>query len=148
MIVAVDETTLLSAAEIHSVSWKEAHSGFCTEQFVALHTVERQMGYLKTELENGKKLYMLIKKVPVGIVSVKDGLIENLYVLPSEQGKGYGTELLEFAINVCEDTPRLWILNNNERAYSFYEKHGFKLTGDKHCLSDTLFEVELKLFSC
>lgn len=145
MIVPVDETNLYSAAEIHSISWKESHSGFCSEQFVALHTVERQMDYLKAEMLNGNRLFMLIERAPVGIVSVKDSLIGNLYVLPTEQRKGYGTALLEFAIGECPATPHLWMLDNNQRANNFYSKHGFKPSGNRHVLSDLLAEVELIL---
>ena len=88
---------------------------------------------------------MLIDSIPVGIVSVKDSLIENLYVLPNEQGKGYGTELLKFAINKCNNIPSLWILNNNEKAYKMYNKHGFIKTGKENILSDELSEIEMKL---
>lgn len=45
-------------------------------------------------------------------------LIENLYILPDEQCKGYGTQLLEFAIQQCKGIPTLWILDINYIAYS------------------------------
>ena len=106
---------LYEAAKIHSESWKESHKAFCSKEFVEKHNIERQLEYLRNEINNGKDVYMLIDNIPVGIVSVKDSLIENLYVLPEEQSKGYGTELLKFAINKCKDIPSLWILNYNEK---------------------------------
>ena len=145
MIIKVDEATLPAAAMIHAEAWKDSHAGFYDKPFVELHTPKRQRAYLQNEMQNGKRLYMLVKQAPVGIVSVKDDLIENLYVLPPEQRKGYGTELLQFAIKQCVGTPRLWILDNNEKAYALYCKHGFALTGVKHKLSETLSEVEMKL---
>lgn len=145
MIVKVNGATILSAAEIHSESWKESHRAFCSESFVAQHTVENQLLYLQEEMRGGKALYLLIAQKPAGIVSVKDNLIENLYVLPSEQHKGYGTQLLRFAVAQCSGTPRLWILSNNEKAYCLYAKYGFALTGNRHKLSDAISELEMKL---
>ena len=86
---------------------------------------------------------MLIDEYPVGIVSVQGDLIENLYVLPSEQRKGYGTQLLEFVIHKCQGTPKLWILNINEGAYRLYTNHGFKETGNRKQLNKNLYEMEL-----
>lgn len=145
MVVEVTEDNIYEAAKIHSESWKESHKGFCSKEFVKAHTVERQLQYLRNEIKDGKVIYMLIDSIPVGIVSVKDSLIENLYVLPNEQGKGYGTELLKFAINKCNNIPSLWILNNNEKAYKMYNKHGFIKTGKENILSDELSEIEMKL---
>jgi len=145
MIVKVHNSTILSAAEIHSESWKESHRAFCSEQFVEQHTVENQVKYLQKEINDGKELYILIEQKPVGIVSIKNDLIENLYILSSEQHKGYGTQLLMFAIAHCSGVPRLWILSNNRKAYSLYAKHGFVLTGNQHKLSDTISEMEMKM---
>ena len=144
-MIEVDDTTIYSAANIHAEAWRDSHAAFCPEEFVALHTTERQMKYLQDEMDKGKRLYMLVADKPVGIVSVKDDLIENLYVLPSEQRKGYGTRLLDFALSQCSAAPRLWILDNNHGAYALYYKFGFRLTGEKHQLSPTLAELEMKL---
>ena len=136
---------LYEAAKIHSESWKESHKAFCSKEFVEKHNIERQLEYLRNEINNGKDVYILIDNIPVGIVSVKDSLIENLYILPEEQGKGYGTELLKFAINKCKDIPSLWILNTNEKAYKLYYKQGFMKTVKENTLSDDLSEIEMKL---
>ena len=96
-------------------------------------------------MNTGKSIYMLIDEYPVGIVSVHGSLIENLYVLPSEQRKGYGSQLLDYAIRHCSGTPCLWILNNNVGAYRLYTKNGFKRTGNRKQLNDTLCEMELAL---
>ena len=59
MIVPVDETNLLQAATIHSISWKESHRAFCTPDFIETHTPDRQREYLRNKINNGTKLYML-----------------------------------------------------------------------------------------
>jgi ribosomal protein S18 acetylase RimI-like enzyme len=146
MIQLVTNDNLYQAAVIHSAAWKQSHSSFCTPEFVSIHTPERQMGYLNSVLEKGAKLYMLVvSEKPVGIVSVLGGVIENLYVLPEEQGKGYGTQLLQFAVERCEGHAKLWVLNNNLGARRLYERIGFAATGEVKRLSETLAEIEMCL---
>ena len=144
-ITKVDEGNIADAGRIHSESWKESHRSFCSAEFVEKHTPAAQAEYLLREMNAGKSIYMLIDKYPVGIVSVHGSLIENLYVLPSEQRKGYGSQLLHYAIQHCSGTPCLWVLNNNEGAYRLYAKNGFKETGNRKQLNDTLYEMELAL---
>ena len=144
-ITKVDEANIADAGRIHSESWKESHRSFCSAEFVEKHTPAAQADYLRREMNTGKTIYMLIDKYPVGIVSVYGSLIENLYVLPSEQRKGYGSLLLDYAIRHCAGTPSLWILNNNEGAYRLYTQNGFKETGNRKQLNDTLYEMELSL---
>ena len=45
MIVSVDTSNLFQAATIHSISWQESHRDFCTPDFVAAHTPDRQRDY-------------------------------------------------------------------------------------------------------
>ena len=132
------------AAQIHSISWKESHKSFCTEEFVQAHTVERQKQFIKEQMECGKKFYILIEGEPKGIVSVKDNLIENLYVLPKEQKKGYGTRLLQYAESLCNGKPTLWILDNNVIAKKLYEKMGYRFTRNENPLSETVSELEMQ----
>ena len=143
--VEVTEQNMADAGRIHSESWKESHRSFCSPEFVEKHTPAVQTEYLRREMNTGKSIYMLIDEYPVGIVSVHGSLIENLYVLPSEQRKGYGSQLLDYAIRHCSGTPCLWILNNNVGAYRLYTKNGFKRTGNRKQLNDTLCEMELAL---
>lgn len=142
-IVKITEDNICDAGKIHSDSWKESHKDFCSEAFIARHTADAQTEYLRSEQAKGKELYMLIDSTPIGIVSVRNSLIENLYVLPSEQRKGYGTRLLQYAIQRCNSIPTLWILSNNKRASSFYKKHGFSESGNIKQLKNNLFEIEL-----
>ena len=145
MIVKVNKKNMLAAAEIHARSWQNSHAAFCSEEFVKQHTRERQKVYLEKEMQDGKQLYMLIKEIPVGIVSIKGRLIENLYVLPTAQHKGYGTELLLFAVSECKGKPHLWVLDNNKKAQLLYRKYGFCGTGNIHQLSEQISELEMEL---
>lgn len=144
-IVAVTEQNISNAGWIHSKSWKESHQSFCSPEFVEKHSAEAQTAYLRREIADGKQVYMLVDGSPVGIVSVQDSLIENLYILPRKQNRGYGTRLLEFAVSQCQSLPTLWILSNNEAAYRLYTRYGFWKTGSRKQLKDDLYELELKL---
>lgn len=142
MIVPVTEDNLVLAAQVHAVSWRESH-GFCSPEFVALHTTQRQMAYLRDEIQRGKRLFLLEDDGVVGIVSVCGHLIENLYVLPERHRMGYGTRLLWYAEDQCDAAPELWVLSNNMRAQSFYEKNGYHFTGREKVLSGGLKELEM-----
>ena len=143
VIVAVDKTNLFQAAVIHAVSWRESHRSFCEPAFVEMHTSERQQMYIQNKMNCGSKFYMMIEDEPIGIVSVKDNLIEDLYILPQKQRMGYGTKLLQFAVAQCTDTPALWILENNVNAKRLYHKMGFQETGRISAITDRLDEIEL-----
>lgn len=138
-------SNLKTAAEIHAISWRESHKAFCSEEFVKMHTTERQMQCIEREMGYGKQFYILVDKEPKGIVSIKDNLIENLYVLPSEQRRGYGTKLLHYAEQKCEGMPTLWILSNNDEARRLYARCGYQFTGNVKQLKNELYEQEMKL---
>ena len=110
-----------------------------------MHTPERQQEYLEGKLRCGSKVYMLVEERPVGIVSVKESLIEDLYVLPDKQNMGYGTKLLQFAVGQCIGKPTLWILENNANAKRLYQIMGFQETGRIRTVADGLNEIELSL---
>lgn len=86
-IVEVTERNIADAGFVHSESWKESHRSFCSAEFVGKHSPSAQTDYLRREMNSGGHIFMLIDRYPVGIVSVHGDLIENLYVLPSEQGR-------------------------------------------------------------
>lgn len=65
-----------------------------------------------------------------GFIEMKEREICKIYVDTFFQSKGIGKELMEYVINDY-DANNLWALEKNEKAISFYIKHGFKLTGEK-----------------
>ena len=144
-IVPVTDANIAQAALIHSRSWQESHRHICTADFLVLHSPDHQRDYLSEEMKTGARVFMLIHDRPVGVVSVRDSLIENLYILPEAQNRGYGSALLEYAIRQCPSRPTLWILENNSGAQRLYERRGFRLTGRRNRITDSLFEVELCL---
>ena len=144
-VLPVDESNLEAAAEVHAVSWRASHGGICTPEFIALHTRERQLSYLRKKLRGGSRIFLLTHPDPVGLVAVTEDLIEDLYVLPERQGQGYGTLLLQHAIRECAGTPTLWILETNQRARRLYEGMGFRPTGRINREKGPLTEIEFSL---
>ncbi len=61
----------------------------------------------------------------VGMATIREGDLDQLYVDPAHQGQGIGAALLDQA-KVCRPTGlELWVFQVNERARRFYERHGF-----------------------
>lgn len=65
-----------------------------------------------------------------GIIQIENQEIKKLFVEPALQGKSIGSVLLNYAVSKY-DTNYLWALEKNIRAISFYERHGFHVTGEK-----------------
>ena len=145
LILPVDAKNIRDAALVHSLSWQESHRAFCSAEFILKHTPARQEAYLLGKMEAGSDVFLLTDPDPKGIVSVNGSLIEDLYVHPLFQRRGYGSALLHFAVGRCAGTPTLWILENNARAKALYLKRGFRETGNRKSIKNGLDEIELAL---
>jgi len=59
------------------------------------------------------------------------GEIHAIYLLEEYWGKGYGTQMLDYALTELKNAGyreiHIWVLEKNHRARRFYEKHGFRL---------------------
>lgn len=62
----------------------------------------------------------------VGVIAFCKDWIDQHYVLPSAQGKGVGTLLLDIA-KAAEPQLSVWTFQKNAAARGFYERHGFAL---------------------
>ena len=142
MIVPVDKTNLADAAAVHAAAWRESHRAFCAPEFVEGHTAERQAAYLQSKADAGSRIFLLVEDGPSGVVSVTGNRIEDLYVLPEKQRRGYGTKLLRYAAAISRGTPTLWILENNTGARRLYERVGFFETGNRKITPGGLDEIE------
>ena len=64
-----------------------------------------------------------------GFIRIQGEEIVKLFVEPVLQSGGIGAELLRFAAGEKGCT-WLWALKYNKRGIAFYERHGFRLTGE------------------
>ena len=101
------------------------------------------MNYIRNEMQQGRRFFMLTDDVPVAVVSVGGSVIADLYVHPKYQQRGYGTILLQYALSKCEGTPALWVLNTNQAARRLYEWLGFVKSGKIKQLKNDLYEIEM-----
>lgn len=90
--------------------------------------------FRKDEILNA--IYVFDDGVIRGFFQINKTEICKIYVDTFFQNKGVGSELLEYAIRKFQ-ADNLWALEKNTRAISFYEKHGFHLTGEKKYEEDT-----------
>lgn len=87
----------------------------------------------KSYIEDSDKLaniWIYDDGIVKGMLHIEENRIEELYVDTFFENQGIGTELMEFAVNKmnCEC---LWVLERNKKAIHFYDKFGFKPTGEK-----------------
>lgn len=128
-------------SNIYEQSWKYAYKGIIPQDY--LDSI--QSGQWCKAFDNPERytLVMLKDDKIIGTSSYcksrwekyKDwGEIISIYFLPEYMGKGYGKSLLEKAVEELKamgfETIFLWVLEDNHRARHFYEKCGFKNSGE------------------
>ncbi len=84
---------------------------------------------IETDIENGN-VYLCFNNdnKAVGTVTIKENEICRLFVLPDQQGKGYGRELLIFTENKISEKHNTIILDASLPAKSIYLKTGYVST--------------------
>lgn len=97
--------------------------------FGELQVVPLANDYFKKE-EIIKNIYVFDDGVIKGFLQMNGTEICKLYVDTFFQSEGIGGKLLDFAVKEFH-ADNLWALEKNVRAISFYQKHGFYLTGRK-----------------
>jgi putative acetyltransferase len=80
--------------------------------------------------ENINNTFVYDDGVVKGLIRIKGTEIEKLFIEPAFQSQGIGAKLLRFVIENY-GTDFLWVLEYNKRGIAFYERNGFKLTGEK-----------------
>ena len=93
-------------------------------------------GLMKQYAEQLAFTYVYDDGAVKGFIRLKGEQVEKLFVEPVLQGGGIGAKLLDYAI--AEHGARfLWALEKNTKAIAFYQRHGFRLTGDRIPEEDT-----------
>ena len=81
--------------------------------------------------------------VPAAVVRRNARAREQLFVEPALQGQGIGAKLLEYAVEHM-GAQTLWALEQNAGAIRFYQRHGFRLTGERR-LEDVTSEYLVRM---
>lgn len=76
------------------------------------------------------KLYIIRNKGGqiTSFMGVSDDMLEMLFVLPEEQGRGYGKALVNYAINQC-NILKVDVNEDNRQACQFYFRMGYEIIG-------------------
>lgn len=75
-------------------------------------------------------IYVFDDGVVKGFIQMNGTEIVKLYVDTFFQSEGIGGRLIEYVMKEFH-ADHLWALEKNDRAVSFYQRHGFRLTGEK-----------------
>lgn len=97
--------------------------------FGELQVVSLVNGYFGRD-DVREHLYVCEDKVIKGFLQVNEREICKLYVDTFFQSQGIGGALIEFGVRELHGE-YLWALEKNVRAVSFYQRHGFCLTGER-----------------
>lgn len=128
-------------SNVYEQSWKFAYKGIIPQEY--LDSIPSGQWCVALDNPNRHTLVMLDGDKIIGTSSycksrfedyMDWGEIISIYFLPEYMGRGYGTDLLEQAVRELKamgfKQGFLWVLADNHRARHFYEKSGFKNSGE------------------
>jgi ribosomal protein S18 acetylase RimI-like enzyme len=91
-----------------------------------LHTPEEDLNYYTTGIFISSEVWVAeFDEVVAGFIAFRDGVVQQLYVVPKNQRRGIGSALLSVAKSMS-DTLHVWTFQCNDGARRFFEKHGFQ----------------------
>jgi len=92
----------------------------------------------KEFIDNKSNLFLLLdnEKLIASVIVYNNGIIDDVYVLPSYQGKGYGKKTMQFAINKAIENgsnhTSIGAIDWNTRALNLYQSLGFDIVQTTH----------------
>jgi GNAT superfamily N-acetyltransferase len=135
LVIATDVAEVAAdVLRFHEATAAVAYAHIFTNPFPHEEAAERWSTY------PGTILLAVAEGVTVGFAACQADLLDALYVLPDAAGKGIGSRLLA----ALPEVRSLWVLQDNERGRRFYEKRGWKATGDVRPAYGTVMEVLYK----
>jgi ribosomal protein S18 acetylase RimI-like enzyme len=156
----LSDATLLG--EVHSLSFRTAYKDIIDGEVLRSFTPEKSaMRFFKVIKEKAEVLYCVKTEgliIGFGVIgkSRDDDMVDgtgeiwSIYLHPEYSGQGIGSVLMNF---LCDKLKKsgfakvsVWVLEKNEKAVKFYNKHGFKQDGTKDIRisgGDILKEIRL-----
>lgn len=116
------DTVKEELAELWEESVRSSHH-FLTENNISYYRTRLKEVYLQAV-----QLYVIRNTRIVAFMGLGDDMVEMLFVLPSEKGKGHGTALLNFALHE-KHIHKIDVNEDNQEAYTFYINRGYKVVG-------------------
>ena len=139
-------------AFVHWQSWHEAYPGMISRDYLDRFTLERaeKMAFSWTDTlivaKDGDRVVGFVGYGDRGEEAPGIGEIFALYVLSEYYGTGVARALMEAGLAQLRDYPEvcLWVLKENGRAIRFYEKCGFRPTGEE-MVSPNIAAAEIRM---
>jgi putative acetyltransferase len=111
-----------AAARIHRVAFEDRLSWL-----PRLHTPEEDRNYFRQRIFPTCSIWGAVEEGTVkGFIAFRQDWIDQFYVLPAAQGRGFGSALLEVAKRE-NSRLHLWTFQRNFPARRFYERRDFVL---------------------
>lgn len=128
-------------SNVYEQSWKFAYKDIIPQEYLESIPSGQWCGALDNPdrynlvMLDGDKIIGTSSYCTSRFEDYKDwGEIISIYILPEYMGRGYGKGLLEQAVEKLKAMGLknifLWVLEDNHRARHFYEKFGFKNSGE------------------
>ncbi len=115
-----------SIKEELAIVWEESVRS--SHHFLKEEDVRFYRSRLKDVYLQAVDLYVIRDEQIVAFMGLSDDMVEMLFVLPSEKGKGYGTILLNFAFRE-KHIHKIDVNEENKEAYAFYLNRGYRVVG-------------------
>jgi N-acetylglutamate synthase-like GNAT family acetyltransferase len=146
LIKPIKESDIPAVAKVHYESWKIAYKGILSDKLLEQLNAERFEKVWSDILKQKNRMNLLIEenKNTIGFIGFEitpknkehlDGEIIGLYVDPLTWRRGAGATLMEQAFIQMKkkgfDRAMLWTMTRNHISRNFFQKMGFKLTGEK-----------------
>ena len=133
---------LRGKALVHWTAWHEAYPGLVSAAFLERMTLAKceEIAFAHPEnmiiAKDGGRVVGFVAWGDRGEEAPEVGEIFALYVLKEYYGKGVGRALMDAGLQALKadssyKTIVLWVLKENRRAIRFYEKCGFRATGEE-----------------
>lgn len=144
-MVSIERATVEDVPEIKQVlseTWRATYSPFLSPATIdTVTSVWHSPDQLAAEIQNPRIFFGVAKTenaaivglTTVGQITEDTVVLSRLYVHPEYQRQGIGSQLLRAGITAFPSvhTIRLEVEENNQSAYTFYYKHGFRETERK-----------------
>ena len=109
-------------ARIHRLSFFDA-----MPHMPKLHTSEEDLAFYAKVVFPRADIWLIKEmETAVGFMACRPGWIEQFYIHPAYQRRGFGAQLLAIA-QKANHSLNVWTFQCNQRARDFYEKHGFRV---------------------
>lgn len=135
----------VALGSIHALSWRKAYEGIIPTEVLKNITPEKRAHFFEKALTLGweEDFLLLVDSQPAGLLCLgpardadlydETGEIWGIYLHPYYFGMGYGKILMDYGLHELKgrgyQEAALWVLKDNNRAISFYEKFGFVSDG-------------------